>query len=53
MNQKRDLVAVVSDSSDAIDAIVGTAIGGAKDALREINRRNRAALASAQGKAKA
>ena len=44
-----ELLAALEDSADAIDAVIVNIEGGAKDALREINRRNRAAIAAAKG----
>jgi len=43
------VLAHLVDSADAIDAIVASGPCGARAALREINRRNRSAIAKATG----
>lgn len=42
-----DILSRLIDSADAIDAVICNIQGGARDALREINRENRAAIAKA------
>lgn len=45
-----EVLAQLMDAADAIDAIIVNVAGGARDALREINKMNRAAIAKAMGK---